>query len=98
MPIDILDGEFAKSPENLALFRDRDTGTKMVGFGCIDSSRPEVEEVSAIRARIEEALTVFAPDQLLIDPDCGLRMLPRPSAFSKLSRMVEAVRQVRQAL
>lgn len=98
MPIDILDGEFAKSPENLALFMDRDTGTKMVGFGCIDSSRPEVEEVSAIRARIEEALTVFAPDQLLIDPDCGLRMLPRPSAFSKLSRMVEAVRQVRQAL
>jgi 5-methyltetrahydropteroyltriglutamate--homocysteine methyltransferase len=98
MRIDILDGEFAKSPENLALFRDHDIGQKMIGFGCIDSSRPDVEEVSAIRARIEDALAVFAPDQLLIDPDCGLRMLPRDSAFSKLSRMVEAVRQVRQSL
>jgi 5-methyltetrahydropteroyltriglutamate--homocysteine methyltransferase len=98
MPVDILDGEFARSPENLALFREVDIGEKMVGFGCIDSSRPEVEEVDLIRTRIESALTVFAPEQLLIDPDCGLRMLPRESAFSKLSRMVEAVRQIRKDL
>ncbi len=98
MPVDILDGEFARSPENLDLFRELDIGEKMIGFGCIDSSRPEVEEVDIIRDRIEHALTVFEPDQLLIDPDCGLRMLPRNSAFSKLSRMVEAVRQVRRDL
>jgi 5-methyltetrahydropteroyltriglutamate--homocysteine methyltransferase len=98
MPVDILDGEFAKSPENLTLFRDLDLGTKMVGFGCVDSSRPEVEEVDTIRARIERALAVFEPDQILIDPDCGLRMLPRTAAFSKLSRMVEAAHQVRATL
>jgi 5-methyltetrahydropteroyltriglutamate--homocysteine methyltransferase len=98
MPVDILDGEFARSPENLPLFREVEIGTKMIGFGCIDSSRPEVEEVDLIRTRIERALTVFAPEQLLIDPDCGLRMLSRESAFSKLSRMVEAVRQVRDEL
>ncbi|NYT06988.1 MAG: methionine synthase [Methanomicrobiales archaeon] len=96
MPVDILDGEFARSPENLSLFREVDVGEKMIGFGCIDSSRPEVEEGDRIRSRIEDALTVFGPDQLLIDPDCGLRMLPRESAFSKLSRMVEAVRTIRE--
>jgi 5-methyltetrahydropteroyltriglutamate--homocysteine methyltransferase len=98
MPVDIIDGEFARSPENLALFREVDIGAKMIGFGCIDSSRPEVEEIDLIRTRIESALTVFAPEQLLIDPDCGLRMLPRESAFSKLSRMVGAVRLVRTDL
>ena len=98
MPVDIIDGEFARSPENLALFREVDIGAKMIGFGCIDSSRPEVEEIDLIRTRIESALTVFALEQLLIDPDCGLRMLPRESAFSKLSRMVGAVRLVRTEL
>ena len=98
MPIDILDGEFARSPENLALFRECDTGDKMIGFGCIDSSSPGVEEVELIRDRIGKALTVFGPEQLLIDPDCGLRMLPRNAAFAKLSRMVEAVRQLRREL
>ncbi len=98
MPVDILDGEFARSPENLALFRERDIGGKMIGFGCVDSSSPGVEEVSLIRERIEQALDIFGPDQLLIDPDCGLRMLSRDAAFSKLSRMVEAVREVRQEL
>jgi 5-methyltetrahydropteroyltriglutamate--homocysteine methyltransferase len=98
MPVDILDAEFARSPENLALFREVDLGAKMIGFGCVDSSRPEVEEMDLIRTRIERALTVFAPEQLLIDPDCGLRMLSRESAFGKLSRMVEAVRHIRKDL
>ncbi|HQJ39681.1 MAG TPA: hypothetical protein PK477_06380 [Methanoregulaceae archaeon] len=51
-----------------------------------------------IRSRIEKALTVFSPDQLLLDPDCGLRMLPQKAAFLKLSRLVEAVKMVREQL
>ncbi len=98
MPVRILDFEFAKSPENLALCRDADFGKKMVGFGCVDSSLPEVESVPVIRRRIEQGLAVFTPEQLLIDPDCGLRMLGRDAASAKLTRMVMAVREIREIL
>jgi 5-methyltetrahydropteroyltriglutamate--homocysteine methyltransferase len=98
MPVGILDFEFARSPENLAVCRDADFGTTMIGFGCVDSSRPEVEEVAVIKNRLEEGLSIFSPEQLLIDPDCGLRMLDRGSALSKLTQMVSAVRQVRDSL
>ena len=98
MPVGILDFEFAQSPENLALCREMDFGKRMIGFGCVDSSSPVAENVGTIRSRIETALTVFAPEQLLIDPDCGLRMLQREVALLKLTRMVEAVREVRKDL
>ena len=98
MPVRILDFEFAKSPGNLALCREVDFGTMMIGFGCVDSSSPVAEPADIIRSRIETALTVFSPEQLLIDPDCGLRMLPRDVAFLKLTRMVEAVKGVRNDL
>ena len=98
MPVHILDFECAKSPGNLDLCRDLDFGRKMVGFGCVDSSDPVPETTGMIRSRIEKALTVFSPDQLLLDPDCGLRMLPQKAAFLKLSRLVEAVKMVREQL
>jgi len=98
MPVSILDLEFAHSAGNLDLCRDRAFGEKMVGFGCVDSADPVAEPVETIRSRITAALSVFDPGQLLIDPDCGLRMLPRDTAFLKLSRMVEAVREIRREL
>ncbi|MDD1706323.1 MAG: methionine synthase [Methanoregulaceae archaeon] len=98
MPVGILDFEFVKSPGNLALCREMDFGRMMIGFGCVDSSDPVAETAAIIRSRIETGLSVFAPEQLLIDPDCGLRMLPRDIAFKKISRMVEAVKEVRETL
>jgi 5-methyltetrahydropteroyltriglutamate--homocysteine methyltransferase len=97
-PVSILDFEFARSPANLSLCREFDFGKKMVGFGCVDSANPFVEPVSLIRERIGSALTVFSPEQLFIDPDCGLRMLTREAAVHKLGHMVEAVQSVRQEL
>ena len=98
MPVKILDFEFAKSPANLNLCRDLDFGKMMIGFGCIDSSDPVPETKDTILSRIDMALKVFSPEQLLLDPDCGLRMLPRDAAYLKLSRMVEAVKTVREDL
>jgi 5-methyltetrahydropteroyltriglutamate--homocysteine methyltransferase len=97
-PVSILDFEFARSPANLSLCREFDFGKKMVGFGCVDSANPYVEPVSLIQDRIGSALTVFSPEQLLIDPDCGLRMLQREAAAHKLGHMVEAVQSVRKDL
>jgi 5-methyltetrahydropteroyltriglutamate--homocysteine methyltransferase len=98
MPVDILDFEFSRSPENLAICGDSDFGDKMIGFGCVDSSRPDIETVDLIRRRIEMGISTLSPERLLIDPDCGLRMLDQYAALEKLVRMVRAVQEVRESL
>ncbi|MCU0629947.1 MAG: methionine synthase, partial [Methanoregulaceae archaeon] len=82
MPVDILDLEFAKNPGNLDILSGTDLKGKMLGYGCIDSSNPEVESIETIASRIRNGLELFAPEQLLIDPDCGLRMQTRDAAFA----------------
>lgn len=98
MPVDIIDLEFAKNPGNLDLLSEKDLKGKMLGYGCVDSSSPEVESTATIVSRIRKGLEVFAPEQLLIDPDCGLRMQTRDAAFAKLTNMVSAATVVRNEI
>lgn len=93
--VDILDFEFACNPANLDILSAREIGKKSIGFGVVDTTSKEVESIEAIRKRVEQAIEVFGPSRLLIDPDCGLRMHTRKTAFAKLSHMVEACRRVR---
>jgi 5-methyltetrahydropteroyltriglutamate--homocysteine methyltransferase len=95
MPVDIIDLEFAKNPGNLDLLSGKDLKGKMLGYGCVDSSDPEVESTATIVSRIRKCLELFAPEQVLIDPDCGLRMQTRDAAFAKLTNMVAAAKTVR---
>jgi 5-methyltetrahydropteroyltriglutamate--homocysteine methyltransferase len=98
IPVQILDFEFAKNPANLDLISRKDLGGRMIGYGCVDSGDPGVDPVSVIRKRIMRGILVFGPEQLLIDPDCGLRMNSRETAFRKLQNMVSATREVRSEL
>ena len=95
MPVDIIDLEFAKNPGNLDLLSGKDLKGKMLGYGCVDSSSPEVESIETIVSRIRSGLELFAPEQVLIDPDCGLRMQTRDAAFAKLTNMVTATKIIR---
>lgn len=97
-PVQILDLEFAGHPGNLEVLGSRELGEKRIGFGAVVSSADEVESVETIRDRVERGVEAFGAERLLIDPDCGLRMRSRESAFAKLSHMVEAVRLVRANL
>ena len=97
--VNVLDFEFSKNPENLALFGStRDLANRMIGFGCIDSTTETVETVAEIKKRIEKGVEIFGAKAMLVDPDCGLRMRSRESAFWKLKNMAEAAKEVRFAL
>jgi 5-methyltetrahydropteroyltriglutamate--homocysteine methyltransferase len=98
MPVDIIDLEFAKNPGNLELLSGKDLQGKMLGYGCVDSSNPEVESTETIVSRIRKGLEIFAPEQVLIDPDCGLRMQTREAAFEKLTNMVAATKIIRNEI
>jgi 5-methyltetrahydropteroyltriglutamate--homocysteine methyltransferase len=98
MPVDIFDFEFARAPENLGIVNAADIGERMIGFGCVDSADPAVESEREICMRIEKGIEIFGPGKILVDPDCGLRMLPRDSALGKLSHMTAAARRIRATL
>jgi len=96
--VNVLDFEFSKNPENLSLFGSKDLSGRMIGYGCVDSTAEAVETVPEIRKRIEKGVEVFGAKAMLVDPDCGLRMRSRESAFWKLKNMAEAAKEVRFAL
>ena len=64
----------------------------------MDSSAEAVEPVAEIKKRIEKGVEIFGAKSMLLNPDCGLRMRSRNSAFWKLKNMAEAAREVRLAL
>ena len=97
IPVNMFDFEFSASQENLEVVSERDLKGRLIGFGCIDTRDPVIESTAVIEKRIEHGLRVFSPDQMVIDPDCGMRMLTRDSAFHKLKNMVEASRAMRIA-
>jgi 5-methyltetrahydropteroyltriglutamate--homocysteine methyltransferase len=73
-------------------------GDKAVIVGVIDLGTPTVEAEEIVIARITNALKYLPPERLILAPDCGMKYLPRRSAFEKLEVMVRAANSVRSHL
>ncbi len=71
---------------------------KTVILGVLDLSDPEVESPEVVAARIRRALPYVSADRLVVAPDCGLKYLPRESAFGKMQALVEGAALVRSEL
>jgi 5-methyltetrahydropteroyltriglutamate--homocysteine methyltransferase len=71
---------------------------KKIILGVIDLSKTEVETPEQVAARIRRALPFVPAEDLIVAPDCGMKYLPRESAFGKLKSMVAGARIVRAEL
>ncbi|HJK75105.1 MAG TPA: methionine synthase, partial [Methanocorpusculum sp.] len=98
LPVDVIDFEYSVSPDNLSDISRHDLRNKKIGCGCVKSSEPEVESVAEIEKRIRSCVEVFGEENILIDPDCGLRMHTPEVAFAKLKNMCDAAKNVRAEL
>jgi len=96
--VSVLDFEFSENPENLEVLSEKDLKGRLIGYGCVASADPGVESVETIEKRIRKGVEIFGAENMLVDPDCGLRMLARDVAFGKLSNMVKAAASVRADL
>ena len=87
--VDILDFEFAGNNVNLGVLEQNVSlvSNKKIGFGCVDSSVNTVDDVNDIDALVTKAIDIVGKDNLLLDPDCGLRRAPKDVAFEKLRLM-----------
>jgi 5-methyltetrahydropteroyltriglutamate--homocysteine methyltransferase len=71
---------------------------KSIILGVLDLSTQEVETPTVVAARIRRALPFIGVERLILAPDCGMKYLPRASAFRKLQSMVQAAKIVRDEI
>lgn len=87
--VDILDFEFAGNDVNLDVLEKNYSLVlnKKIGFGCVDSSVNTVDDKCDVDQLVEKAIEIVGKDNLILDPDCGLRRAPKDVAFDKLKLM-----------
>jgi len=71
---------------------------KKIILGVLDLSTPAVETPEQVAARIRRALPHCPAERIIVAPDCGLKYLPRASAFGKIRAMAEGAAIVRREL
>ena len=77
----------------------RSLGSKQVIVGVIDlADDAPVETADVVAGRIREALRHVDARRLVVAPDCGMKYLPRETAFAKLRALAEGARAVRGTL
>ena len=98
LPVDMLDLEFANSHfDNLDIFRTPKF-TKKISLGVLDVHSHILETKDEVKAGIRRALEVFDPEQVWIDPDCGLKTRTSEEAIAKLKVMVEATAEIKNEM
>jgi 5-methyltetrahydropteroyltriglutamate--homocysteine methyltransferase len=68
---------------------------KQILVGCLDLSDPAVESPDTVAARVRRVLPYVPAENVILAPDCGMKYLPRETAFGKLESMVAAARMLR---
>jgi 5-methyltetrahydropteroyltriglutamate--homocysteine methyltransferase len=76
----------------------KDLAPKAVMLGVIDLNDPEAERPEKVAERIRAGLKYLPADKLLPAPDCGMKYLPRATAFAKLKALTAGAALVRREL
>jgi 5-methyltetrahydropteroyltriglutamate--homocysteine methyltransferase len=83
---------------NLDLGQLRDLTGKTIVLGVLDLGDPAVETPEAVAERLRAALAFVEPERLVAAPDCGMKYLPRATAFGKLRALAAGAAIVRDEL
>jgi 5-methyltetrahydropteroyltriglutamate--homocysteine methyltransferase len=67
-------------------------------LGVLDLGDPAVESPEAVAERIRQGLRYVPAERLIPAPDCGMKYLPRATAFEKLQALVQGAAIVRAEL
>jgi 5-methyltetrahydropteroyltriglutamate--homocysteine methyltransferase len=98
LPVDNFDLEMSNSELDLVEIFKKHPFTKDISFGVVDVHSHVIEDVATVKKRIQRALEVLKPEQLWIDPDCGLKTRTTEEAIAKLKVLVKATKEIRASL
>lgn len=93
---DVLSIENSKSDAKLLKVFVDQAYPRHIGPGVYDIHSPRVPSEQEIKDRIEEMLQYLKPEQLWIDPDCGLKTRQWKETKAALTNMVNAAKFYRQ--
>lgn len=93
---DVLSIENSKSDAKLLRVFVDEAYPRHIGPGVYDIHSPRVPSEQEIKDRIEEMLQYLKPDQLWIDPDCGLKTRQWTETKAALTNMVNAAKFYRE--
>jgi 5-methyltetrahydropteroyltriglutamate--homocysteine methyltransferase len=87
--------ETAQSALDCSVLADLADAGKTIILGVLNLGDPTVESADDVVSRVRRALPYVPADRLVLAPDCGMKYLPRESAFGKLTAMTAAAAQLR---
>src|SRR5260221_964574 len=76
----------------------KDLSSSKIMLGVLDLGNPEIETAATVADRIRNGLKHVAADRLVVAPDCGMKYMPRYTAFGKLKAMCDAAAMVRKEI
>ncbi len=97
-PVDQVDLEFKNSEFKLLPYLKEYGFNKELGYGVVDVHTTRVETPEEIVEAVEKLmkLDIIGPEKVYLDPDCGLKRLPRDVAKAKLKSIAEAAKRLRK--
>jgi 5-methyltetrahydropteroyltriglutamate--homocysteine methyltransferase len=98
MDADVLLIEAARSRMQLLLEWERTGYKQEIGPGVYDIHSPRVPPSAEMADLLLAAAKVLRPEQLWVNPDCGLKTRAWPETEAALRNMVDAARQAREQL
>lgn len=93
---DVLSIENSKSDAKLLQVFVDEAYPRHIGPGVYDIHSPRIPSEQEIKDRIQEMLQYLSPDQLWIDPDCGLKTRQWKETKAALINMVNAAKFFRE--
>ena len=88
--------ETAQSKLDLKVLKD--LPSKTIILGVVSLGDPRIETPDIVADRIRKALDVVPAERIIVAPDCGMKYIPRETAFGKLKAMVDGAAIVRAEL
>jgi 5-methyltetrahydropteroyltriglutamate--homocysteine methyltransferase len=90
--VDILDCEFAGIAGNINALENVNLRGKRIGFGCLDNKTDKIESREEVENLIKRGIDLIGAENMIADPDCGMRLRSREAALSKLKVMVDVAK------
>ncbi|HEY0162914.1 MAG TPA: 5-methyltetrahydropteroyltriglutamate--homocysteine S-methyltransferase, partial [Edaphobacter sp.] len=98
MDADVISMECSRSRMELLDAFHRVRYPNEIGPGVYDIHSPRVPAASEMEDLLHKALEVLTPQQLWVNPDCGLKTRGWEEVGHALTSMVQTARQVRESL
>ncbi len=95
MDADVISMECSRSRMELLHAFQRTQYPNAIGPGVYDIHSPRIPNVAEMEALLQKALQVLTPEQVWVNPDCGLKTRAWPEVRQALEHLVAAARQMR---